>query len=177
MREPILYLVRHGETAWHREGRIQGHLDAPLTERGIAQARHAGLVLRELLDRPAPWVLRFSPLGRTRHTTAIIAALIEEKLAAQHADERLKEVSWGVWQGLTRSEIARCEPAAWQRREADPWRFTPPDGESHAMPAARAAAWLESVADEPRLVVVGHGAWSRALRGAYLDLSIEQAMA
>jgi broad specificity phosphatase PhoE len=102
---------------------------------------------------------------------------VRNKLVAQHPDDRLKEVSWGAWQGLTRAEIAKREPAAWQRREADPLRFSPPGGESCAMLFARARAWLESVASEPRLVVIGHGAWGRALRGAYLELGLEEAMA
>jgi broad specificity phosphatase PhoE len=75
--EQILYLVRHGKTAWNREGRIQGHLDSPLTARGIAQARRAGTRLQELLGGPHRWVLRFSPLGRARHTAAIIAERCE----------------------------------------------------------------------------------------------------
>jgi broad specificity phosphatase PhoE len=175
--EQILYLVRHGETVWNREGRIQGHMDSPLTERGIGQARRAGIALQELLGGGDQWVLRFSPLGRARRTAAIVAERVRDKLAAEHADERLKEVSWGAWQGLTRPEIAKREPAAWARREADPLRFTPPGGESYAMLFARARAWLESVAREPRLVVIGHGAWGRALRGAYLELGLEEAMA
>jgi broad specificity phosphatase PhoE len=102
---------------------------------------------------------------------------VRNKLVAQHPDDRLKEVSWGAWQGLTRAEVAKREPAAWARREADPLRFTPPGGESYAMLFARARDWLESVADERRLVVIGHGAWGRALRGAYLELRLEEAMA
>ena len=66
-----IYLVRHGETEWNRAGRMQGHLDAPLTMRGEAQARAVGETLREL--GVGGFSMVASPLGRTRATAAIIA--------------------------------------------------------------------------------------------------------
>ena len=67
----MIYLVRHGETEWNRIGRMQGHLDAPLTMRGEAQARAVGETLCELGVDGFHMVA--SPLGRTRATAAIIA--------------------------------------------------------------------------------------------------------
>ena len=66
MPEQILYLVRHGETTWNREGRMQGQGDSPLTERGIEQARRIGRTLERLLDGRMPAVMVTSPLGRAR---------------------------------------------------------------------------------------------------------------
>jgi broad specificity phosphatase PhoE len=172
----IIYFVRHGETEWNREGRVQGHFDAPLTERGIEQARCAGLILRELLAREQPYGMRVSPLGRTRHSAQLILDSIGELIAGEQIDDQVIEVSWGRWNGLTREEIAARDPEEWQAREADRWNVAPPDGESHAMLAERVRGWLESVREAPRLIVVGHGAWGRALRGIYLRLPPEKLM-
>jgi broad specificity phosphatase PhoE len=171
-----IYFVRHGETEWNREGRIQGHFDAPLTERGIEQARCAGLILHELLARERAYLMRVSPLGRTRHSARLILDSIGDLVAGEQVDDQVIEVSWGRWNGLTREEIAARDPEEWQAREADRWNVAPPDGESHAMLAERVRGWLESVREEPRLIVVGHGAWGRALRGTYLQLPPEQLM-
>jgi broad specificity phosphatase PhoE len=168
MRAPTLYLVRHGETAWNREGRVQGHLDSPLTERGIAQARRAGATLAALLEGEPPVALVASPLGRTRHTTALMLEALGGRIAEVRFDDRLKEIGWGRWEGLTRPEIAAREPAAFAAHERDPWSVAPPEGESWAMLSLRVGGWLESLAPEVPLVVVGHGAWGRALRGLYL---------
>jgi broad specificity phosphatase PhoE len=172
----IIYFVRHGETEWNREGRVQGHFDAPLTEQGVEQARCAGLILRELVAHEKPYRMRISPLGRTRRSAELILEGIGDLVADERVDERLIEVSWGRWNGLTRAEIAAREPKEWQARETDRWNVPPPGGESHAMLAERVREWLESVSEEPRLIVVGHGAWGRALRGTYLRLPPEQLM-
>ena len=166
----IIYLVRHGETAWNVEGRVQGHLDSPLTERGIGQARRAGTTLADLIEGEPPFELLHSPLGRVRHTTRLILEAIGELVGDIRADEQLKEVAWGRWEGMNRAEIAAAEPDLWAWREADRWRNPPPGGESHEQLCARARQWLEGV-EKRRLIVVAHGAFGRALRGVFLDLT------
>ncbi len=177
MAEQTIYLVRHGETEWNREGRVQGHLDSPLTPLGKDQARRASLTLAALLEGEPPFVLLASPLGRAAASAALIAEGLGHQLADQRVDDLLKEVSWGRWEGLTRPEIAAREPELWRWREADPWQRPPPDGESHAMLAERVRSWLDKVEQLPRLIVVGHGAWGRALRGVYQRLAPAEAMA
>jgi broad specificity phosphatase PhoE len=172
----IIYFARHGETEWNREGRIQGHFDAPLTERGVEQAKCAGLILRELLAREQPYLMRVSPLGRTRRSAQLILEALGDLVTEEQVDEQVIEVSWGRWNGLTRAEIAARESKEWQAREADRWNVAPPGGESHAMLAERVRGWLEGMREVPRLIVVGHGAWGRALRGVYLRLPPEQLM-
>ena len=171
----VIYLVRHGETQWNVEGRVQGHLDSPLTARGVEQARQAGRTLAALLVDEAPFVLRHSPLGRVRRTTALIRQTIDHRLSAVQVDPGLIEISWGRWEGLTRTEIAARDGELWAWREADRWHHPPPGGESHAMLTARARAWLDTVTGADRLIVVAHGAFGRALRAAYLRLTPAQA--
>ena len=63
-RDALIYLVRHGETVWNQAGRQQGHLDLPLTPKGVEQARAAGRFLRTILPEGLEFVLEYSPLGR-----------------------------------------------------------------------------------------------------------------
>jgi broad specificity phosphatase PhoE len=172
--DQTIYLVRHGETEWNRQGRVQGHLDSPLTPLGEAQARRAGATLAAMLDGRPPLLLLSSPLGRAEASATLILEALGPIVGERRTDDLLKEISWGRWEGLTRGEIAAREPELWRWREADRWRRPPPAGESHAMLADRARVWLESVRGRPRLIVVGHGAWGRALRGVYLGLGPEQ---
>ncbi|HYZ26626.1 MAG TPA: histidine phosphatase family protein [Geminicoccaceae bacterium] len=174
----VIYFVRHGETTWNLQGRMQGHLDAPLTARGLAEARRGGAALRGHIERDEPYLLVFSPLRRTRETAAIIAEEVGAAcLAGRRSDDRLKEVSWGAWDGLTFEEIKARDPETWQARIHDRWNVAPPGGESYRMLYERVAAWFESVADHPRLIVVSHGALGRALRGVYLELAPAEILA
>src|SRR5690349_6839335 len=105
-------LVRHGETEWNRARRYQGWLDSPLTPQGIAQAEAIGRRLRLLPEAEATAILA-SPLGRARHTAAIIAeCLSDDRLHRRpiRFDERLREISLGSWDGLDKREIRRRAP-------------------------------------------------------------------
>jgi broad specificity phosphatase PhoE len=172
----VIYFVRHGETTWNLEGRMQGHLDAPLTTRGLHEARRDGAALRSLIEADEPYALFFSPLGRTRETAKIVAEETRQYLTTQRSDFRLREVSWGEWDGLTIAEIKARDPEAWQAHIADRWNVGAPGGESYRMLCERVADWLASVQDEPRLVVVSHGALGRALRGLYLRLGPDETL-
>ena len=172
----MIYLVRHGETEWNRAGRMQGHLDAPLTERGEAQARAVGETLRGLGVDGARLVA--SPLGRTRATAAIIARALDRDPEAMTTDERLMEMTWGDWDGLSRAEIEARDPDTWARRKADRWNYPPPGGgESYAMVAVRVADWLAGLDPERPLIVVSHGGTGRVVRGLYGGLAEAETLA
>ena len=100
----MIYLVRHGQTEFNREGRYQGRVDSPLTELGLAQARAAGARLAALAaEEGGNWIIETSPLGRARRTAEIIAQSMG--LPALTVDPRLIEVSYGEIEGLTAAEI------------------------------------------------------------------------
>jgi probable phosphoglycerate mutase len=176
MSNQVIYFVRHGETTWNLAGRMQGHLDAPLTVRGLREARRDGAALRALIESTEPYDLVFSPLGRTRETAKVIADETRQYLASQRSDDRLREVSWGEWDGLTIAEIKQRYPDKWQAHIEDRWNVGAPGGESYRVLCERVADWLESVRDEPRLIVVSHGALGRALRGLYLRLAPDETL-
>ena len=99
----VLYLVRHGETEWNRQRRMQGRLDSRLTPEGRAHARmHGRLLARETVGH-----MIVSPLGRTRETAELILEGCEMPVTY---DERLVERHCGEWEGLTIDEIAAAFP-------------------------------------------------------------------
>jgi probable phosphoglycerate mutase len=166
---PISYrilFVRHGETDYNAEGRLQGQRDIPLNRRGCAQASRIGHALLKALpdaiaalEAAAAFVA--SPLIRTRQTMELARAslgLPPERYALEPA---LKELTFGEWEGLTWPQVAKRDPAGARAREADKWNFAPPDGESYAMLAARLQPWLES--RQTDCFVVSHGGVARAL--------------
>lgn len=166
-----LFLIRHGETAWNRERRFQGQLDSPLTERGIEQAERAGKRLLAELDDPAGYLLTSSPLGRAHHTAALVAREIGRAAGEITLDDRLMEMTWGHWDGLTAAEIEARDPELWQARIDDRWTVAPPGGgETQQAILDRAMAWLADLAPAARVVAVAHGALGRAIRTAYLGL-------
>ena len=127
--DQVIYFVRHGETTWNLESRMQGHLDAPLTARGLREARRDGAALRALIEGDDPYALVFSPLGRTRETAKIIAEETRPYVHKEHSDARLREVSWGDWDGLTIADIKARYPEVWQAHIADRWNVGAPGGE------------------------------------------------
>jgi len=173
----MIYLLRHGETVWNVERRLQGQKDSPLTTRGIVQARALARLLGELIEDPAAFTLVASPLGRTWQTAVIVAEALGLDSQAIRFEPRLKEHHFGQWEGLTWGEVESGVPDLWAAREADKWNFRAPDGESYALVAARARNWLAERNGQERLIVVSHGLTGRVLRGLYGGLSQEEIMA
>lgn len=164
----MIYLLRHGETEWNRQGRLQGQQNSPLTARGEAQAAAMGRALRELVGPGAAgFRIVCSPLGRARQTAAIVAAEVGCDPAAIAEEPRLMEHAFGSWQGELEADLLRRFPDFWRAREADKWNFQVPGGESYALVAARLSAWLSEQPADARLIAVGHGLAGRILRGLY----------
>ncbi len=160
MRAERIWFLRHGETAWNREGRLQGQQDIPLNDLGRAQAESAGIRLAALAPvADLPWIV--SPLGRTRRTAELAregAGLPADGFAL---DDRLKEITFGRWEGLTWPEVRKADPAGAAKREIDKWGFAPPGGESYAMLVERIRPWIDSIGGP--CVVVAHGGVARAM--------------
>lgn len=167
----MIYLLRHGQTEFNREGRLQGRLDSPLTALGQDQARRMGRVLRQVIERPEAWTMVASPLGRTRHTAELVreAAGLDCRI---EIDDRLAELDVGQWEGLNRQEILACAPHV---DFAPGWMFDAPGGEgAHGM-SARLAAWLaeHDESDGRRRIVVSHGVAGRMLRHLYCGVATD----
>lgn len=164
-----LCVVRHGETDWNVEGRLQGQRDIDLNGRGRDQASGVGAILK----RDHPNVLDFdfvaSPLWRTQETMRLMRRAMGLDPMGYRLDDRLKELTFGAWEGFTWPEMRARDPVACDAREADKWGFQPPGGESYAMLSERVAGWVESL-DRPTLAVT-HGGVARVLLGLLAGLS------
>ncbi|HEV2604795.1 MAG TPA: histidine phosphatase family protein [Microvirga sp.] len=163
---PTLYLLRHGETRWNREGRLQGHLDSPLTEKGGAQAALMGAILRDELGWAPAYRLVSSPLGRAQATAAAVAASLG---LAIETDARLAEIDVGAWSGFTRAEAERDWPEHFQSATELDWFFYAPEGERYGDVRHRMEDWLAAL-HEPT-IAVAHGLCGKVLRGVYAGLS------
>lgn len=165
MRTPTIYYIRHGETEWNAAGRFQGWRDIPLNDRGRAQATQAGEILRGLLDHDKhdiaalPFIA--SPLERARETMELMRTALGTTREGYALDERLREIGYGHWEGMTLSEMEIAHPEIFAARNADKWNVAAPGGESYFDLAARVHEWLASLKGES--VVVAHGGTLRAL--------------
>ncbi len=147
-------LVRHGETPWNAERRLQGHIDIPLNENGIAQAVAVGRSLAK--ERFA--AIYCSDLQRARQTAETISS--HHALPTQE-DPRLRERHYGIFQGLTYDEVATRHPKEYRHFKARETTFSfPGGGESLADFATRVTDALVEFADRhagEQVLVVAHG--------------------
>jgi probable phosphoglycerate mutase len=156
-----LILIRHGETDWNREGRLQGGQDIPLNDLGRRQAAEAAERLRTLAPDFAALDYIGSPMQRARETMDILRATLGLEAGAYRTDDRLKELTFGSWEGYTWRDIRKAEREQAQLRERDKWSFVPPGGESYAMLAQRIRPVLQELTGET--VLVSHGGVARAV--------------
>lgn len=153
-----LALLRHAETVWSGEGRIQGSTDVPLSEAGC----------RALTGRALPAPCRgmravSSPLRRCRETAARLG------LADIALEPRIVEMHWGAWEGRTLAELRAELGETMRENEARGLDFTPDGGESPRQVLARVRGWLAEIAaqGEPTLAVTHKGVIRVIMAQAY----------
>lgn len=173
-------LVRHGATDWNRGHRFQGHQDVPLGDLGRMQAERVA----QRLQRERVVSIYSSDLQRTRQTAEVLASHGDCPLRTTN---QLREMSFGVWEGLTAREIQQAYPNEWQAWTDDPVHVCPPGGESLEQLSGRVITFFESTLDTfkpqrprgrrargPTLLFVGHGGTLRALLTHLLDIPLER---
>ena len=163
---PELYVLRHGETEWNRQGRWQGRLDSPLTETGRAQARDMGALLSDLGVTPRTHGFFVSPQGRAMAT----ADLLLHGAGTATVDPRLAEIDVGSYAGLSREEILTRAGLPAGAAMLDHYAAVP-DGESFAALFARVSAFLADLRGPA--VIITHGITSRFLRTAALGWGLD----
>jgi broad specificity phosphatase PhoE len=156
-----LYFIRHGETDWNAEGRLQGQRDIPLNDLGRVQAEEAGLILKSLHANPEDMDWWVSPLLRTRETAERARNAIGLNPTYYKTDARLKELTFGTWEGMTWKEVKRADPGRAALRERDKWGAVPPEGENYAMLCERVQGFLPALRGDS--VMISHGGVARAL--------------
>lgn len=165
-----IIFVRHGETLWNKELRYQGQQDSPLSSAGILQAEKVG----EFLRRRSIDAVYSSDLKR---------AMVTAEAIAQHhglnpeVDRRLREMSFGVWEGKTRDEVRQEYPDLWDARGRDNTGVRIPHGELPAEVVERMRSFLKDlVTNAPgrTIVAVSHGGTLRFTLAALLHIPLER---
>ncbi|CAM3584923.1 histidine phosphatase family protein [Smaragdicoccus niigatensis] len=165
-----LILLRHGQTEWNADDRMQGQIDTHLTPLGRAQAVEAARVIAMM----NPSIIVSSDLLRAFDTATQIGHLTGLEVLT---DKRLRETQLGDWQGLSHSEVDAQFPGARLAWRADP-TMAPPGGESRVEVAHRSVPVIEELlATHPEwasgpVVCVAHGGLIAALTAALLNLPV-----
>jgi broad specificity phosphatase PhoE len=163
-----LILVRHGETIWNREGRVQGFSDIDLSDVGVQQARQLALSLKD-----APILSIYSsPLIRAQSTARIIN---EYHHAPLYSEPGLMEMDQGDFEGLTFQELMACEKGFLQKWMSDPASVQMPNGESFIELQGRAWKVIEGiVAKSGSALVVSHNFTIAAILCKIKNVSLSQ---
>ncbi len=158
-----VYIVRHGQTDWNAEFRLQGQADIDLNDLGRRQAAENGRSLARLIAEPQLFDFVASPMARTRHTMELLRGAMELEPAAYRVDERLKELNFGDWQGYTAEELEALHPGSTRERELAKWDFRPAGegAESYQMLLERVEPVFRAL--QGPAVCVTHGGVIRAL--------------
>jgi broad specificity phosphatase PhoE len=141
-----LLLVRHGETDWNAEGRLQGHTDRPLNDHGRSQAKD----LAERLAGEGADAIYTSDLVRAKETAEIVGERLGLTVVV---DPDLREKDWGTWEGLTGDERVQVE-------------FEGESTEDHRDRVMGAVRRIVARHPEQRIVVVTHGGSLRRIQAA-----------
>lgn len=164
-----IFFVRHGETEWNLEGKLQGQADSPLTEKGRFQAKQLANILQPFEIQQ----LYVSPLGRALHT----AQLIKQTIGCQlQENSDLKEISFGSCTGMRGEDIKKQYPDLWQIRKQNKWTFRWPEGESLNDVYGRAGKFISDILSpilDGKIAIVAHESTNKALIGQLLGLSIQ----
>jgi broad specificity phosphatase PhoE len=147
------------------QGRLQGRQDTPLNATGQQQAKRCGEILHDLFARDgcsaADYGYSSSPLARARATMDIVRATLALAPAGYRLDERLSEIAFGEWEGLTYNDILARDREIVETREHNKWLFRSPGGETYEEVARRVGAWYATL--DRDTVVTAHGGTARAL--------------
>ncbi len=162
------FLVRHGSTAWNKEGRAQGQTDTPLDDAGHQQAQRIAVRLESISFDAA----YSSDLSRVTQTAAPI--MKGRSISLQPVVE-LREKQYGEWEGKTFKEVEAEYPDYFKRLFDEDITFAPPGGESDQDVFNRVGTAVERLKDahtgDENILVTAHGGSLRALITNFLDLS------
>lgn len=168
----LIYLMRHGETNWNKERRLQGQSDIPLNEFGVELAVKTAEALRDV-----PFDMAFcSPLGRAVETAKII---LGDRKTPLSIDQRLKEISFGAGEGICFDVAKRTPEDPLHNFFCRPEAYLPPEGgESFEQVAERGRSFLQEKlipleGSCETLLMVAHGAFNRSLLNPIMGIPIE----
>ncbi len=161
-------IVRHGETEWNAGGRIQGHTDVGLSDRGARQSRLVAGRLAEV-------AIDFAYSSDLRRSAETAREILGRRRVHLQTTPRLREYHKGVFEGLTADETKRRYPELYAASLVKDLDFAPPGGESTRQISARIASFVADVRDrhaDDNVLIVGHGGTLRAVFVALMELPL-----
>ena len=164
-----IFIVRHGETVWNREGRIQGHTDVALSNRGVEQAKKLASRLEDVRFDAA----YASDLSRASETAAVILHGREVPL---YPTPQLREYHKGAFEGMTDVELRTRYPAEYPSYIAKDLDYAPEGGESTRQVSARMSGVINEIKKRHlghTVLVVGHGGSLRAAMMVLLGMPLD----
>ena len=163
-----IHLIRHGETRWNVEKRMQGYLDSPLTNSGRSQARR----VRREIDRID--VAYSSPSGRALETAEIILNGAQQKIETHVG---LKEINLGIWEGMKMEWVEKKYPHQYRALWSEPSKFSVADGETFLEVQDRAVKAVLEVARTHKgqsILVVSHAATIKVILAHFENRSLDK---
>ncbi|MGC8970743.1 MAG: alpha-ribazole phosphatase [bacterium] len=154
-----IYIIRHGETDWNREGIYQGQTDTSLNENGRQTARELG----KSLSRINFSAIYSSDLLRARETAEIINSFLNVPI---HYTQDLRELDFGDWTGISIWEMEEKDPELFRKWQEDPWNISPPGGETFRELTERVVRVLEEIIKRHKsedILVVSHAGPIKAM--------------
>ncbi len=163
-----LILLRHGQTEWNALQKYQGQTDIPLNDTGRQQAERAA---EYLLKHEQVQTIYCSDLSRTRETAEIAAHKLRLPV---YYDRRLREASFGIWEGMTFSEVYEKYPQEFKQWYQDIWKYKMTGGETFSEVWERVSLATEEIIQRHNgtVLVVTHGGVVKSLLG-HIDSSVD----
>ncbi|MBR7025422.1 MAG: histidine phosphatase family protein [Selenomonadaceae bacterium] len=165
-----IFLIRHGETEWNKQNKLQGNADIHLSPEGFLQAAN---LVKHLPFSHADAIYS-SDLVRAMDTAIILAERFN--LTVKMMPE-LREMNYGDWEGRFISELLARYPKEFGKFFTDPERCHPPNGETFLECQARVMIGIRDIIanhEDQSVIVVSHGAAIRLMIGAALDMPIHK---
>ncbi|NLY20010.1 MAG: histidine phosphatase family protein [Tissierellia bacterium] len=164
-----IYLTRHGETEWNKMGKLQGWKNSNLTEKGIEDANN----LKDLISDVPFDLVYTSDLGRAVSTTEILTSDRDNPKIV--ITERLRELSLGIWEGMTYDDTKLNYPNEYHDYIYNPQLYKPEIGEDYSDLMSRVNSVLDEIinSDAENVLIVTHGVTLMAIINAINNTPIE----
>ncbi|HAS6778869.1 histidine phosphatase family protein [Vibrio parahaemolyticus] len=165
-----IFVLRHGETEFNADKKLQGHCDSSLTLKGSDQARRVGTTLKQHVEN-RPFRVYSSTLGRALQTSQIVCEELNYSYENLNKESRLKEFSLGEWEQRTIPSLEQEIPNLLAQND---WYLQAPNCETYESVRERLSSWLSDVVHDEDIVVVSHGLTGIVLRGLLLGMDYTQ---
>ncbi|HEQ3534827.1 TPA: histidine phosphatase family protein [Vibrio parahaemolyticus] len=165
-----IFVLRHGETEFNADKKLQGHCNSSLTSKGCDQARRVGTMLKQYVEN-RPFRVYSSTLGRALQTSQIVCEELNYSYENLNKEPRLKEFSLGEWEQRAIPSLVQEIPNLLAQND---WYLQAPNCETYESVRERLSSWLSDVAHDEDIVVVSHGLTGIVLRGLLLGMDYTQ---